>query len=160
MGGQHHAPTALLPGKETRYPLYRKLRGPGTGLVVCGNFVPNGFRSQTAQPTASRYTDWAILTPLIEKYTNKLTLGKNLNIYLKINRTKKTCPQMSGRISDRAFEHILTERSRFKFIKIDHISFKTKKLLFLTTHVWVILTYATHFLHHGEKSSSPHSPRA
>jgi hypothetical protein len=28
MGGQRHTPSALRPGKETRYPLYRRLGGP------------------------------------------------------------------------------------------------------------------------------------
>jgi len=60
MGGQHHAPAALPPGK-IRYPLYRRLGGP-QGPVWTGaeNLAPPGFNSRTVQPVASRYTDWAI----------------------------------------------------------------------------------------------------
>jgi len=29
MGGQRHAPACFTPGKETRYPLYRRLGGVG-----------------------------------------------------------------------------------------------------------------------------------
>ena len=35
VGGQHHAPAALPPGK-TRYPLYRRLGRPRAGLDGCG----------------------------------------------------------------------------------------------------------------------------
>jgi len=28
VGGQHHSPAALRPGKKTRYPLYRRVGGP------------------------------------------------------------------------------------------------------------------------------------
>ena len=44
VGGQHHAPAALLPGK-TRYPLYRRLGRP-QGPVWTGaeNLAPTGIR--------------------------------------------------------------------------------------------------------------------
>jgi hypothetical protein len=38
---------------------------------------------------ASRYNDWAIVAPLMKKYTNKLKLGKNLSIYLKIEENQE-----------------------------------------------------------------------
>ena len=58
MGGQHHAPAALPPGK-TRYPLYRKLGR--AGLDGCEKSrPPRGFDPRTVQPVASRYTDCAI----------------------------------------------------------------------------------------------------
>jgi len=42
VGGQHHAPATLPPGK-TRYPLYRRLGGPvWTGAK---NLAPTGIRS-------------------------------------------------------------------------------------------------------------------
>ena len=56
VGGQHHAPASLPPG-ETRYPLYRRLGGP---QGPSGRVPPSGFDPRTAQPVASRYTDWAI----------------------------------------------------------------------------------------------------
>jgi hypothetical protein len=43
VGGQHHAPAALLPGK-TRYPLYRGLDGPqGRSGRVRKISPPSGF---------------------------------------------------------------------------------------------------------------------
>ena len=61
MGGQHHTPTALPPGK-TRYTLYRRLGGPqGRSGRVRNILPPPGFDARTVQPLASRYTDYAIL---------------------------------------------------------------------------------------------------
>ena len=60
VGDQRHAPAALPPGK-TRYPLYRRLGGPqGRSGRVRKISLPPGFDPLTAQPVASRYTDWAI----------------------------------------------------------------------------------------------------
>ena len=64
MGGQRHAPAALLPGK-TRYPLYRRLGGPqGRSGRVRKISSPPGFDPRTVQPVASRYTNWAIPAPI------------------------------------------------------------------------------------------------
>ena len=50
---------SLTPGK-TRYPLYRRLRGPqGRSGQVRKISPPPGFDPRTVQPVASRYTDWA-----------------------------------------------------------------------------------------------------
>ena len=63
VGGQHHAPAALPPGK-IRYQLYRKLNGPqGRSGPVRKISPPPGFDPRTVQPVASRYTDWAIPAP-------------------------------------------------------------------------------------------------
>jgi hypothetical protein len=60
VGGQHHAPAALSPGK-TRYPLYRRLGElQGRAGRVRKISSPPGFDPRTVQPVASRYTDWAI----------------------------------------------------------------------------------------------------
>jgi len=62
VGGQHHAPAALPPG-QTRYPLYRRLRGPQSQSGrVRKNLATTqtGFDPRTAQAVASCYTDWAI----------------------------------------------------------------------------------------------------
>ena len=57
VGGQHHAPAALLPGK-IRYPLYRRLDGPQGWSVRVRKIVPStGFDPRPVQPVASRYTD-------------------------------------------------------------------------------------------------------
>ena len=53
-------PGRFTPGKETRYPLYRRLGGPQSlsGRVRKFSLVP-GFDPRTVQPVTSRYTDWA-----------------------------------------------------------------------------------------------------
>ena len=64
VGGQRHAPAALPPGK-TRHPLYRRLGGPqGRSGRVRKISPPPGFNPRPVQTVASRYTDWAIPTPL------------------------------------------------------------------------------------------------
>jgi hypothetical protein len=51
----------FTPGKETRYPLYRRLGGPqGRSGRVRKISPPPGLDPQTAQPVASLYTDCAI----------------------------------------------------------------------------------------------------
>jgi hypothetical protein len=44
VGGQDHAPAALLLGK-TRYPLYRRLSGPRAVLDGCGKSRPTWIQS-------------------------------------------------------------------------------------------------------------------
>jgi hypothetical protein len=64
VGGQHHAPAALLPGK-TRYPLYRRLGEPqGRSGQARKISPPPGFDPWTVQPVASRYA-YAITAPII-----------------------------------------------------------------------------------------------
>jgi hypothetical protein len=63
VGGQHHAPAALPPGK-TQYPLYRRLGGShGWSGQVWKISPPPGFDPLTIQPVASRYTDCTVLAP-------------------------------------------------------------------------------------------------
>ena len=63
VGGQRHAPAALPP-RKTQYPLYRRLGGPqGRSGRVRKILPPPEFDPRTAQPIASRYTDWAIPAP-------------------------------------------------------------------------------------------------
>jgi hypothetical protein len=54
-------PGRFTPGKESRYPLYRRLRGPqgrsGQGQRIS---PPPGFDPRTVQPVMTRYSDWAI----------------------------------------------------------------------------------------------------
>jgi hypothetical protein len=58
-GSASHPGRALHPGK-TRYPLYRRLGGPqGRYGHVRKISPPQGFDPRTAQPVASRYTDFA-----------------------------------------------------------------------------------------------------
>jgi len=57
VGGQSHAPDALLPGKSL-YPLYRGLGGPqGRSGPVRKTSPQSGFDRRTVQPVDSRYTD-------------------------------------------------------------------------------------------------------
>ena len=59
VGGQHHAPAALPPGK-TRYPLYSRLGRPQGRFWRVRKISPlPGFDPRTVQSVASRYTDWA-----------------------------------------------------------------------------------------------------
>jgi hypothetical protein len=65
VGGQHHAPATLFPGK-TPYALYRMLCGPQGRSGQVWKMLPlPGFDPWTVQPVASRYTDCAI--PALEK---------------------------------------------------------------------------------------------
>jgi len=51
----------LYPGKETRYPFYRRLVGTqGRSGRVQKTSPPPGYNPRTVQPIASRYTDEAI----------------------------------------------------------------------------------------------------
>jgi hypothetical protein len=59
VGSQCHAPAALPPGM-TRYPLYRRLGRPQSRSGRVLNSPPPGFDPRTAQPVASRYTDYVI----------------------------------------------------------------------------------------------------
>ena len=57
-GWLSHAPTALPPKKETRYPLYRRLDKPqGRSGRVRKILPPPGLDPRTVQPVASRYTN-------------------------------------------------------------------------------------------------------
>ena len=76
VGGQHHAPAALHPGK-TRYPLYRRLGRPqGRSGRVRKISPPTGIDPRTVKPVASRYTDWAISVPILEQGIERNIQGK------------------------------------------------------------------------------------
>jgi rRNA maturation protein Nop10 len=53
-------PGRFTPGKETRYPLYRRLCGPQRRSGRLRKISPSpGIDSRTVQPVARRYTNWA-----------------------------------------------------------------------------------------------------
>ena len=63
VGCQHHASAAIPQGKN-QYPLYRRLRGPQGQSGRVRKISPSpGLDPRTVQPAASRYTDFATLTP-------------------------------------------------------------------------------------------------
>ena len=75
VSGQRHAPAALTPGKETRYPLYRRFGEPQGRSMWLRKISPSPrFDPRTDQPVASRYN-----CPLLLDYT--IALSKcNTNI--------------------------------------------------------------------------------
>lgn len=57
-------PVRFSPGKETRYPFYRRLRGPPARLD--GKSRPrHGWKPRTTQPVASRYTNYDTLVATV-----------------------------------------------------------------------------------------------
>jgi hypothetical protein len=71
VGGQCHGPAALPPEK-TQYPLYRRLGEPQSQFgQVQKTSPPLGFDPQTIQPIASRYTDYAIPSPIRQLQTKR-----------------------------------------------------------------------------------------
>ena len=57
VGGHHHAPAALPPGKRPGTHCTGGRVGPRAALDGCGKCSPTGIRSRTVQPVASRFTD-------------------------------------------------------------------------------------------------------
>jgi hypothetical protein len=76
VGGQHHAPATLPPGK-TRYPLYRRLGGPqGRSGRVRKIWPPTGIRSPERPPRRLVYICIFVLQNLLTLY-----LSSNFCIY-------------------------------------------------------------------------------
>jgi hypothetical protein len=76
--GQTPRPGRFTSGKETRYPLYRRLGGPQgrTGRVQKISPAP-GFDPRAVEPVASRYTDCAIpahIMSIIERTLNQVQI--------------------------------------------------------------------------------------
>jgi hypothetical protein len=64
-----HATAAVLPGKKTRYPLYRRLGGSkGRSGRVRKISLPMGLDPRTVHPVTSSYTDWAIPARINSSY--------------------------------------------------------------------------------------------
>ena len=77
VGGQRHVPAALPLGK-TRYPSYRRLGGSQSRSGQVRKISPPpGIDPWTAQPIASRYTDWAVPAPENAFYSSKITYGQS-----------------------------------------------------------------------------------
>jgi hypothetical protein len=77
VGGKR--PGRFTLGKETRYPLYRRLSGLRAGLDRCGKSRPQpGFDPRTVQAVASRYTNWAVPTPTYHTVTRQIPANFHL----------------------------------------------------------------------------------
>jgi hypothetical protein len=95
VGGQHHA-QPIYPGKETRYPLYRRLGGPqGWSGRVREISPPPGVDPRTVQPVASRYTDWAIRNHT-DITTEREFISRMQSIQLKAVSAQKVYVYTSG----------------------------------------------------------------
>ena len=71
----------FAPGKESHYPLYRRLGGPrGQSGWVRKLSSPTGFDFRISQPVASRYTNYAIPTHTIS-YTESLFYLTNIGCH-------------------------------------------------------------------------------
>jgi len=111
VGGLHHAPASLPPGK-TRCPLYRRLDGPpGAGLDGCGKSLPH-LDSIPGPPSPERVanTDWAIAVPPFKT----IPVIKCQKEEKKWNKIIKKKPQKRGKIK---IPKCLTTRKMFKKYK-------------------------------------------
>jgi hypothetical protein len=71
VGGQCHTPATLPQGKETWYPLYKRLGGPqGRSGWLQKISLLLGFSPQTVQSIVNHFTDYAIQTP--DDFMNEL----------------------------------------------------------------------------------------
>jgi hypothetical protein len=81
MGWLAPRPGRFTPGKETRYPLYRRLGGSQGPSGRLRKISPQpGFDSRTVQPVASRYTDCAIPAHVFFSIKLKLKLDIDASI--------------------------------------------------------------------------------
>jgi hypothetical protein len=62
-------PVFTTPGKNCRYPLYKKIGGPQNlyGQEKSCHCRVSNCEPSAVQPVASRYNDWAVPTPVIDK---------------------------------------------------------------------------------------------
>jgi hypothetical protein len=101
MGGQHHAPAALTPGK-TWYPLYRRLGGPkGRSGRVRKISPPPGFEPRTVKPVGSRNSDWDTQPAIfvVSLWNNQQMRQRSSRIYWYITNFTPTCFSKSLRSS-------------------------------------------------------------
>jgi len=83
VGGQRHAPTALLPGKDPEPTVQETGWAPGLVSKGAENLSLHGFDPRTVQPPASRYTDGAI----------PARLKINVVIFILVETTRKYCTE-------------------------------------------------------------------
>ena len=77
MGGRHHAPGRFSSQERPGTHCTGGWVGPRAGLHGCGKSrPPPGFDSRTAQPVASRYTDWDIAAPRLMRSDSEILIGR------------------------------------------------------------------------------------
>jgi hypothetical protein len=98
VGGQGHSPVALSP-EIYRYPLYRRLRWPqdqsGRELKMSSTLR---FDHRTVQPTAFRYTGWAVpvrISALVQKRKSEVVEPLLCNGFEKQNYCGFVCEECS-----------------------------------------------------------------
>ena len=108
VGGQHHAPAALPPGK-TQYPLYRRLGRPqGRSGQVRKISSPAGFDPRTVQLVASRYTDCLHTYAGMNKFCiNVLNLQTNEDPLMSIHRALHLLDNESCWITKAAVSYVM-----------------------------------------------------
>jgi hypothetical protein len=84
-GWSSSRPGRFTPGKETRYPLYRRLGGlQDRSGQVRKISPPPGFDPRTVQPVVSRCTDYTIPVPVRNSTKHILQHGMYYNLDAKI----------------------------------------------------------------------------
>ena len=66
-GWSSSPPAAFTPGKDPVHIVQEAGRAPGPVWTGAVNLAPPGFDPRTAQPVASRYTDYTIPAPSYNK---------------------------------------------------------------------------------------------
>ena len=75
VGGQHHAPAALPPGKRPGTHCIEGWVGPRAGMNGGGKSrPPPGFDPRTVQSAANRYTDRAMPVPIMFSSTTQISI--------------------------------------------------------------------------------------
>jgi hypothetical protein len=106
------------PGKETRYPLYRRPSGPQGRSGRLRKLSPTpGFDPRTVQPLASRYTEYAVLTHRVKLVSACCSNESECKFFAKIR------PVEVARYAMRADE--LPEMSFYASALRTHLKMKT-----------------------------------
>jgi hypothetical protein len=104
VSGQRHAPAASPPGKEPRYPLYRRLGGPqsrsGRGGEEKNSQPLPGLEPPIIQPVAQRYTTELSRLQLFLQLLVKIKVGPHLQkLIICFRGSAFSVPQLGDDIS-------------------------------------------------------------
>ena len=86
VGGQHHAPAAFTPGKDT-VPVEQEAGWASESVYIgAENLASTGFDPRTFHPVASRYTDYAIrLRMLLNNTIKNISINNSSNRAISIS---------------------------------------------------------------------------